>query len=59
MEAQTLMHNLKEFERPKPAIPVFTDPGRVREGGREGGWREGGGGGSEGGVGGREGVKEG
>ena len=43
MEAQNLMEHLAEFERPKPALPVFTDPGRVRgEWGGESG--EGGGG---------------
>ena len=46
MEAQTLMHHLKEFEKPRPQLPVFTDPGRVGE-------REGGEGGREGG---REGI---
>lgn len=34
MEAQNLMHHLKEFEKPKPTLPVFTDPGRVSERGR-------------------------
>lgn len=31
MEAQNLMHHLKEFEKPKPTHPIFTDPGRVSE----------------------------
>ena len=37
MEAQNLMQHLTEFEKPKPALDVFTDPGKVRrEGGRTG-----------------------
>ena len=32
MEAQNLMEHLAEFEKPKPLLPVFTDPGRVSEG---------------------------
>lgn len=32
MEAQNLIHHLKEFEKPKPSLAVFTDPGRVSDG---------------------------
>ena len=32
VEAQDLMYHLKQFEKPKPALEIFTDPGRVREG---------------------------
>ena len=32
VEAQDLMYHLKEFEKPKPALEIFTDPGRVRKG---------------------------
>ena len=32
LEAQNLMHHLKEFEKPRPSLAIFTDPGRVSVG---------------------------